>query len=53
MNSKLKIPETVNSLHDAIELALGIYIEDFKVKEVAKPDSNSILDPNIHCFCFI
>ena len=33
------VPETVNSLQEAIELALGIYIEDFKAKEITKPDS--------------
>lgn len=33
------VPETVNSLEEAIELALGIYIEDFKSKEVTQPDS--------------
>ena len=33
------VPETVNSLEEAIELALGIYIEDFKSKEVIQPDS--------------
>ena len=27
------VPETVNSLQEAIELALGIYIQDFKSKE--------------------
>lgn len=34
------VPETVNSVQEAIELALGIYIEDFKTKEVTKPDSS-------------
>jgi len=34
------VPETVNSLQEAIEMALGIYIEDFKAKEVTKPDSS-------------
>ena len=33
------VPETVNSLQEAIELALGMYIQDFKAKEVAQPDS--------------
>ncbi len=28
------VPETVNSLQEAIELALGIYIQDFKAKEL-------------------
>jgi hypothetical protein len=27
------VPETVNSLQEAIELALGIYIQDFKARE--------------------
>ena len=30
------VPETVNSLQEAIELALGIYIQDFKAKELEK-----------------
>lgn len=30
------VPETVNSLQEAIELALGIYIQDFKSKEFKK-----------------
>ena len=30
------VPETVNSLQEAIELALGIYIQDFKAKEFKK-----------------
>ena len=30
------VPETVNSLQEAIELALGIYIQDFKAKEFNK-----------------
>jgi len=34
------VPETVNSLQEAIELALGIYIQDFKSKEVTNPDSS-------------
>jgi hypothetical protein len=33
------VPETVYSLQEAIELALGMYIQDFKAKEVAKSDS--------------
>jgi hypothetical protein len=28
------VPETVNSLQEAIELALGIYIQDFKAMEL-------------------
>jgi hypothetical protein len=35
------VPETVNSLQEAIELALGIYIQDFKTKEVANPGSGN------------
>jgi hypothetical protein len=34
------VPETVNSLSEAIESALGIYIQDFKAKEVTVPDSS-------------
>jgi len=34
------VPETVNSIQEAIELALGIYIEDIKSKEITKPDSS-------------
>ena len=34
------VPETVNSLQEAIELALGIYIQDFKSKEVTNPGSS-------------
>jgi hypothetical protein len=28
------VPETVNSLQEAIELALGIYIQDFKARQL-------------------
>jgi len=30
-------PETVNDIQEAIELALGIYIQDFKSKEINNP----------------
>lgn len=33
------VPETVNSLQEAIELALGMYIQDFKANETVTPDS--------------
>jgi len=33
------MPETVNSLQEAIELALGFYIEDFKSKEETQSDT--------------
>ena len=35
------VPETVNSLQEAIELALGIYIQDFKAIEVTNPNSGN------------
>jgi len=34
-------PETVNSLQEAIELALGIYIQDFKSREDTNPESSN------------
>jgi hypothetical protein len=33
------VPETVNSLQEAIDLSLEMYIEDFKSKEGAQSDS--------------
>ena len=34
-------PETVNDIQEAIELALGIYIQDFKSKEINNPESGN------------
>ena len=34
-------PETVNDIQEAIELALGIYIQDFKSKEIMNPESGN------------
>jgi len=34
-------PETVNDIQEAIELALGIYIQDFKSKEINNSESGS------------
>ena len=34
-------PETVNDIQEAIELALGIYIQDFKSKEISNPESGN------------
>ena len=35
------VPETVNSVQEAIELALGIYIQDFKAKELLNRGSEN------------
>ena len=35
------VPETVNSLQEAIELALGIYIQDFKAMELKKSQESN------------
>jgi len=34
-------PETVNDIQEAIELALGIYIQDFKSKEINNSESGN------------
>ena len=34
-------PKNVNSVQEAIELALGMYIQDFKSKEDTNPDSSN------------